>query len=219
MADTPPLEDVKAPEPPPQAPQEPQGDVWKLNKQGKQYINAPHRTGYILRRGEETIAEAIERDRRPKDQMPKAKKGKPKAPTMPDRPDDVDLRAVEEVLAEAFRSPAMVAAMLNDEYLANHFTMHGPHLARNLVKNAEVNPWLRIQLEKMAAGGTAAVTLFSLMGLAGAILAYIGPPVVYIFDLPVGDGARMMMQIPPSRRERQNSDNGHAETAAYPAAA
>ena len=205
------LEGVTPPQPPPAPPAEPTGATWKVNKAGKQYINAPHRTGYILRRGEETIAEAIARDQRPKDQMPKGKKGKPKAPTMPDRPDDVDLRAVEEVLSEAFRSPAMVAAMMNDEYLANHFTIHGPHLARNLVKNAEVNPWLKVQLEKMAAGGTAAVTLFSLMGLAGAILAYIGPPVVYIFDLPVGDGARLMMQIPPSRRERQNADNGRAQ--------
>lgn len=212
------LEQVKPPAEAPPPPEEPVGDDWKLNKAGKQYVNAPHRTGYILRRGEESIAEAIARDQRPKDQMPKAKKGKAKPPTMPDRPDDVDLRTVEEILAEAFRSPAMVAAMLNDEYLANHFTQHGPHLARNLVKNAEVNPWLRIQLEKMAAGGTAAVTLFSLMGLAGALLMYIGPPVVYIFDLPVGDSTRMMMQIPPSRRERQNADNGHAE-AAHTAAA
>lgn len=210
------LEEVAAPpaDPPPEPEPPPE---WKLNKAGKQYVNAPHRTGYILRRGEESIAEAIARDARPKDQMPKAKKGKVKAPTMPDRPDDVDLRAVEEILAEAFRSPAMVAAMLNDGYLADHFTVHGPHLARNLVKNAEVNPWLRLQLEKMAAGGTAAVTLFSLMGLGGAILAYIGPPVVYIFDIPVGDGARLMMQIPPSRRERQNADNGSAQ--AHPAAA
>jgi hypothetical protein len=197
-----PLEDVGAPEPAPPPPPEPEG--WKRDKAGKEYISIPGRRGVIRRRGEETISEALERDQRPKDDKPAGKKKR--TIKQPDAPKDVDLKGLEQALAEAFRSPAMIAGLAGDVYLANHFTVWGPRLARNLVVSAEHNPWLRRHLETMAGGGSAAVGMISLIGLAGGVLAYAAPPLIYVFNLPAPAMAREMFDIPERR-------NGRPETA------
>lgn len=167
---------------------------WKVDKAGNQYIGAVGRKGVIRRRGDESIADALARDQRPKDKAPKAKATKT-AP-IPDKPKDVDLRELEEALVGALRSPAMVAGLAGDEWLANHFTIQAPALARNLVVASESNPWLRRQLEGMAAGGNSAMMIVSLLGLAGAFAAYLAPPIIYLFNLPVPDRARAMFAIP-----------------------
>ncbi len=185
-------EEVGAPEAPPAAPSPP-ADGWRRDKTGREFITVPGRRGPLYRRGEETIQERLDRDKRPKDEKPK---GKGKKPKQPDAPKDADLKGIEAALAEALRSPAMIAGLAGDVYLANHFTVWGPRLARNLVVAAENNPWLRRRLEQMASGGAAAMTVMTLIGLAGGIVAYVGPPIIYMFNLPAPEMARVMFQIP-----------------------
>lgn len=201
------LEETGPPAPPAPDPQAPPAG-WKKDAQGREYITIPGRRGPQYRRGQESIQERIDRAGRPADEKPKGK-SKRKPPGQPDAPKDADLKGLEAALTEALRSPAMIAGLAGDLYLADHFTVWGPRLARNLVVSAEHNPWLRCQLEQMAHGGTAAVAVMSLLGLAGGVIAYAGIPIVYLFNLPVPALAREMYGIP----ERSNG------TAPPPAAA
>ena len=195
-------ENIGPPEPAPEPPPEPP-NAWRTDAAGRQFVTLPGRRGPLYRRGEETIQERLDRANRPPDEKPgKGRKRKP--PPTPDPPKDVDLKGLEAALAEALRSPAMIAGLAGDVYLASHFTVWGPRLARNLVVSAEHNPWLRRQLEQMAGGGTAAVAVMSLIGLAGGVIAYAGIPIVYLFNIPVPATAREMFQIP------QRSPNGSA---------
>lgn len=199
--DLPPLEDVG----PPPADQTPPAEVWKIDRQGREY--APRkdgRSGNVFRQGEESIAQARERDTTAAqgaggDKRPKRK---PKRPKMPDAPRKVDLKELEATIAEALKAPAMPAAMFGDEWAANHFTMSGPYLARNLVLASEHNPWLRMKLEQAATGGDAMMKMVSLVGVGGALFGYAIPPIVYWFNLPVPAKTREMFGIPP-RRERE----------------
>lgn len=168
---------------------------WKRDKNGKEYIVPPGRRGNLYRRGDESVLDAIERDGRPKDQRPR----KPKTVKKPKAPTGTDLRELEEILSEAFKAPAVVCAMAGDEWAANHFTMSGPALARNLVVSSEKNPWLRKKLEDAATGGDAMVQLMTMFALGGAIFMYIAPPAVHWFNLPVPNKAREMFGIPDRR--------------------
>jgi hypothetical protein len=166
---------------------------WLTDKQGRSYIRSPHRRGAIYRREDETIAQALERDGQPRDQRPRRKS---KPPRKPPPPKSVDLRELEQALAEALKSPAVPCAMFGDAWAADHFTNHGPYLARNLMLAAEHNPWLRRKLEAAAQGGDLMMQLFTLGGLAAALGLYLIPPLVWWLNLPLGDQARAMFGIP-----------------------
>lgn len=190
-------------------------DEWRIDKNGKQYTARKGRSGIVYRAGTESIAQALARDALP----PEKKQAKPKkrpAPKPPDPPRDVDLKQLERELAEALKSPAMIAAMAGDEWLANHFTTSGPFLARNLVVASEHNPWLRRKLEEMATGEDAMMKVITLMGVGGALVSYLAPPIVYIFNLPVPEKGREMFGIPP---RRESSEDGSAPPAGWPVAA
>jgi len=188
---------------PPVAPPEtppPSEEVWRVDKNGNQYVpRTDGRSGVIRRQGDETIEQARERDSNPKDQAPKRK---PKKPKMPPAPRKVDLKALEEPLAAALKAPGAVAMSFGDEWAFEHFNMAGPYLARQLVLAAEYNPWLRRRLEEAASGEEAMMKVMGMMAIGGAVVMYFVPPTIYFLNLPVPEQARAMMHVPP-RRERQ----------------
>lgn len=173
---------------------------WKTNKAGREYIVNPGRKGMLFRQGDESVGEAILRAGLPDDPAPKRKskagRHKPDPP-----PATSDLRELEAMLAEAFKSPAVICGMAGDEWAANHFDLAGRALARNLVVASQHNPYLRKKLEAASTGGDAAIQLMSMAALGGAVIMYIGPPVVHWFNLPVPDKAREMFGIPDRRPE------------------
>jgi hypothetical protein len=176
----------------------PPGDGgWQTDAQGKPYVPAQGRRGIVRPKYEgQSVQEALEQDARDRDERPRRKGAKAKKPPPPKR---TDLRELEALLAESFRSPAFLAAAAGDAWMADHFTEQGPLLARNLVLAAEHNPWLRRKLEDMASGGDLMVKVLGMVGLAGALVGYAFPPIVYAFNLPVPNQAREMFGIPPRR--------------------
>jgi len=168
---------------------------WLIDKGGRQYIPAEGRRGRINRQGDETVEQAKARDQQPRDRRPGSRK--PKAPRKAPPPKSLDLRELEEVLAEGLKSPAMMCAAVGDEWAAMHFVTWGPQLARNLVRAAEHNPWLRKRLERAASGADMMLQLVTIVGVAGSFGMYMLPPMVHWFNLPVPDKAREMMNIPP----------------------
>lgn len=180
---------------------------WLRDKNGRQYVprrqGPTGRSGPVYRAGDETVQQALERDALPPEKKVASKKRKPPKP--PEAPRQTDLKALERELAEALKSPAMVAAMFGDPWLPDHFTTSGPYLARNLIVAAEHNPWLLRKLEEMASGGDAMMKVVTMMGVGGALVAYAVPPIVYIFNLPVPDQAREMFSIPPRREHEPES--------------
>jgi hypothetical protein len=179
---------------------------------GRFYVPAKGRSGVVYRQGEETPAQALERDAKgPRDTPPK-RKSKPVGKKQP-APAAQDLKTVEAVLSEALSSPALIAAMMGDEWAANHFTVQAPHVARNLVVASTHNPWLRAKLETMAAEGSelAMMKVITMLGVAGALVGYAVPPMIWWLNLPVPPKAREMFGI-PDRRE-------HATPPAAPTAA
>jgi hypothetical protein len=159
-------------------------------------------------------SDAPEPDRRPR--------RKSKRPPMPDAPRTVDLKELEATLAEALKAPALAAAAFGDEWAANHFTQAGPYLARNLILASQHNPWLKQKLEEAASGEDAMMKVVSLVGVGGALVTYIVPPIIWWLNLPVPSKTREMFGI-PDRRERkpayaaaQNGQPPGAEAAAQP---
>jgi hypothetical protein len=185
--------------------QPPGVEGWERDGRGRLYVKRPGAPGVVFRRDEETVAEALARDASPdKDKRPR-RKAKSKRPPMPEAPSGVDLKALEKMLAEALTAPAMACAMVGDEWSANHFTTQGPYLARNLVLASEHNPWLRRKLEEMATGQDAATKLIAMLGVAGALVGYAVPPIIYFLNLPVPEQARQMFGIPPARQPQPNA--------------
>lgn len=172
--------------------QPPPDDGWLRDSAGRAYIPAQGRRGRINRQGEESVAEALARDGKPKDRKPKRKA----APRKPPPPKSSDLREIEQVLAEAFKSPAMLGAALGDEWTANHFVTWGPQLARNLARASEHNPWLRKKLEGAATSGDMMMQLMTFMGVAGSFGMYLIPPLVYWLNVPFPEQGRAMLGIP-----------------------
>lgn len=171
---------------------------WQTDKRGKEYIPKPQGRGMIYRLDDETVDQALERDRMPKDSRPRRK---PKAPKMPDPSKKPDLKELELTLAEALKAPAMPCAMFGDTWAAEHFTVSGPYLARNLILAADHNPWLKMKLEEAATGQDAMMKMVSLVGVGGALFGYAIPPIIYWLNIPVPDRTRQMFGI-PARRER-----------------
>src|SRR5215831_1279751 len=188
--------------PPPSA----DGDIWQVSKQGRQYHNpTPGKRGarVVYRRGDETIAQAIARDQQELAEAARDKRPqKKKTPKMPDAPRGVDLKELESTIAEALKAPAMVCASFGDEWGAEHFAKSGPYLARNLILASEHNPWLRRKLEEAATGQDAMMMVVSLVGVGGALFAYVIPPVVYWFNLPAPAKTRELFGIPPRKGEQ-----------------
>jgi hypothetical protein len=183
---------------------------WLIDKNGKEYITRPGRPGPFYRKDGETIAEALDRGAKPRDERPKRKS---KTAKKPPRPAKEDLRELEQILAEALRSPAVICAGFGDEWAANHFTNQGPALARNLVVASEHNPWLRKKLESAASGGDTMMQVVTMFGVGGALVGYAIPPIVYWANLPVPDKAREMFGIPPRREHAPNPAPAFAEAA------
>jgi hypothetical protein len=209
-------EDVLTPpEPPPAATEE-----WSITKNGRQYVGRRDgRSGIVYREGEETIEQARARDSTPKDKRPRRK---PKTPKLPPASRKVDLKELEQTLAEALKAPAMLCATFGDEWGAEHFQRAGPYLARNLILASEHNPWLRQKLEEAATGQDAMMMVVSLVGVGGALFVYTVPPVIYFLNLPVPHKTREMFGI-PDRKEKPPpyAADQSAETpeTAFPAAA
>lgn len=188
------LERLAATPPPAEAPEASEAG-WKRDKSGREYVAKPDGPGMVFRRGQETVSEALERNAQGGgDKRPRRRK-----PVAPPPPAAVDLRELEQLFSEAFKSPAMIAGMVGDEWLADHFVDKGPYLARNLVKASETNPWLRRKLEEMAAGGDVTVQILGTLSLAGAVILYAAPPLIYLLNLPVPARARVMLDIPERR--------------------
>ena len=210
-------EDILTPaEPAPTPPTE----EWSVTKDGRQYVGRRDgRSGIIYRQGNETIAEARERDSTPRDKRPRRK---PKTPKMPASPRKVDLKELEQTLAEALKAPAMLCATFGDEWGAEHFQRAGPYLARNLILASEHNPWLRTKLEETATGQDAMMMVVSLIGVGGALFVYAVPPLIYFLNLPAPRKTRELFGI-PDRREHpaQYAADQNADTAesAFPTAA
>jgi hypothetical protein len=202
----PPNGDLPTPEPPPAS------DTWRKDKQEREYIPRPKgKSGIIYRRDGETVEQAIERDAKgPAEKRPRRKS---KPPKMPEAPKKVDLKELEHVLTEALKQPAMICAMRNDQWGADHFTATAPYLARNLIVASEYNPWLRAKLEEAAVGQDAMMRIVGLVPVAGALFLYVVPPIVYWFNLPVAEATRARFGIPP-RREPEYAHP--AETPAEP---
>jgi hypothetical protein len=176
----------------------PAGDGWQRDRRGREYVRARGRRGIVYRQGAETVEEALSRPAHAGDQPPRAR-----TPRKPPPPSSVDLRELEKLLAEVFRSPAIPAgaflAGVDGGWTADHFTNTGPYLARNLVLAAEHNPWLRQKLEKAATGGDLAMRLAAMLPLAGATIMYVVPPLVYWLNLPMPQQGRAMFGIPDRR--------------------
>ena len=203
--------------PPPSA----DGDEWRVARNGRQFYNpTPGKRGarVIYRRGDETIAQAIARDQQELAEAARDKRPqKKKTPKMPDAPRGVDLKELESTIAEALKAPAMVCASFGDEWGAEHFAKSGPYLARNLILASEHNPWLRKKLEEAATGEDAMMMVVSLVGVGGALFAYVVPPVIYYFNLPAPKKTREMFGIPDRKQPPPTYAAGQsAETAPPP---
>lgn len=199
----------------------PQDDGWRTDKRGRAYVPKPG-GGAVFRRDEaETVADALARDAAgppPAGDKRPRRKAKPKRGPLPPAPEGIDLKALEKEIADTLAAPAYGCAMLGDQWAADHFTTQAPLLARNLVLAAEHNPWLRRKLEGMATGQDATMKVLAMFGLAGALVGYAFPPVVYFLNLPVPDKARQMFAIPPRRDEPQPQPDAEGPAPAAPAA-
>lgn len=205
---------------------DPAAQGWRRDKQGRWYAPARGRSGVVYRTGNQTVEEAHAEDAKgPRDTPPKSKKKAPKPPA----PTQASLKELEFMLAEGLKSPAMICAAIGDEWPAEHFTMHGPVLARNLVKAAEHNPWLRAKLEAAMTGEDFMIRLISTFGIASALFMYSVPVVLYytgagnpaardMFGVP--DRAKVRAELAElERREREETRAAQAATRAAGAAA
>lgn len=203
---------------------------WQLDKRGKWYAPARGRSGLLRRVGNETLEEAYARDLadresrgadRPPKPKPKTRSSVPKQPA----PTTVTSIELEALLREVLSAPAMGAGMAGDQWAADHFTREAPVLARNLVAASEHNPWLRRKLEGLVLGEDLLVKLLTLLPVAGALIAYSIPPIIYYFDPPfIPREARQMMHVPDRReitaqRKREEELRAEAAHAAATAAA
>jgi len=110
----------------------------------------------------------------------------------------------------------MLAAMNGDVWAANHFTKEAPVLARNLVKAAEHNAWLRGKLEAALIGDGLLVNLIMAFGVGGALLAYAVPPLIYYVNPSfVSDSTREMFGV-PKRERKEGPDDAAAKVPAAP---
>lgn len=189
------------------------GDVWSVDKRGKKYVSAQGRKGVVYQQGSETVAEALDRDKRGREQRPRRKQ---KTPPVQPAPTKADLKELEHMLTEVLSSPAAIGAMAGDTWTADHFTTQAPVLARNVVVAAEHNPWLRRKLEALANGEAMTLQLMTIAPVVISLLVYAGLPLIYWLNLPVSEQTRLMFNIPDRRK---NDAEPQAPADAYAAAA
>ena len=197
---------------------DPAAQGWKLDGQGRWSVPARGKRGNVYRRGNETPDEAHARAEleASKDRPPKGKRDKVPTGAKPPAPTQVSLKDLEFVLAEGLKSPAMLCAMVGDEWPAEHFTRHGPVLARNLVKASETNPWLREKLEAATRGEDWLFKFMGAAGVAGALMLYAAPPAIYYLNPKfIPREADQMLGI-PQRKGEPDPNRRHADPAAPP---
>lgn len=177
---------------------DPRAQGWKQDVRGRWITPARGRSGMVYRQGNETIEEALARDKKgPKDKRPKSK---PKTAPKPPAPTQESLKELEFLLAEGLKSLAVPCAMLGDSWPADHFTLHGPILARNLVEASKHNPWLRSKLEAAVRGEDFMVKVITTLGIGGALCMYAVPPILYYLPGVAPKEARELFDV-PDRRE------------------
>lgn len=204
-------------------------DGWKIDKQKRKFVAARGRSGIVYRQGNETVEEALARDAKgPRDKPPKKKKGDPAAAAATaaavagkgPAPSKQGLKELEHALAEGLRAPAMAAAMVGDEWLAEHFMKQGPVLARNLVMASEHNPWLRAKLEAAMQGEDIMIKVMTMMTVGGAVIGYVVPPIIYLVNPPfVSEKAREMFGVPERRPDHEEGPRAPATPPAHAAGA
>lgn len=174
---------------------------WQRNKSGREFVpRGGAGKGMIFRQGDETVAQARERDSQiPAEERRPRRKTSTSTPPKPRAPKKADLKLLEQTLADALQAPAMACAAFGDEWGANHFQASGPYLARNLIHAAEYNPWLKEKLETAAEGGDMMMKIMGSIGVAGALVMYVAPPIIYFLNVPVPDKTRELMNIPPRK--------------------
>jgi hypothetical protein len=199
-------------------PPTPHLDEWRTTTDGRFYVPRTDGVSGIIYRWDEdeTVAQARERMKLPRDQRPRRKRERrTNVPKLPDeQPKKPDLKQLEKELAEALKAPAIVCAAVGDEWSAEHFTRAGPYLARNLVLASEHNPWLRQKLEQAATGEDAMMMVVSLVSVGGATITYMLPPVVYWLNVPVSNKMREMFGIPDRRKPPRPPDYAATESTA-----
>lgn len=200
-------EPVSPPKPSPAPSPPPDREQWRKDRNGREFVGkGPGQgKGNVYRLGDETVEQARARtiaDRAARDAGETRPRRKTKVPKLQEAPREVDLKELEASLVEALKAPAMVSAMFGDEWAAEHFTRSAPYLARNVIRAAEHNPWLRKRLEQAATGEEAMMIVVSLVGVAGGLVMYLVPPLVWWFNLPVSPKTRELLGVP--RRDRVN---------------
>lgn len=99
---------------------------------------------------------------------------------------------IEQALAEILCAPAMAAALMDDEWAAQHFVVNGKELAHRLAVVSERNDQLRRWCENLLQGESVFV-----VGMAAA--AYIIPALLHFNIIPGPDG---MLGVPRRPRRR-----------------
>jgi hypothetical protein len=108
-----------------------------------------------------------------------------KAPRRRNRVTKKGTQAIEDALTEILQIPAVPAAMLGDEWMADHFTTQGRQLANRIAITSERNPVLRGWCERAMEGeGIAVLFIASLM--------YAAPPLMHFGVIPGGE----MIDVP-----------------------
>lgn len=178
------------------------GEVWLTDKNGRAYVKrGGGKAGIIIRQEDgETVEQARARDALPKSE--RRPRRRPRTPKLPPAPSKIDLKALEQALSEGLKAPGAICASFGDEWGAEHFTSRGPYLARNLVLASQHNPWLREKLEQAASGEDAMMKIVGLLGVGGAFVMYVAPPVIYYLNLRVPDKTRGMLDLPPRRDDQ-----------------
>lgn len=200
MIDTPEIaDDLEEPVGPPE--RESAGE-WRKDRNGNEYVPRREGRGRVMRQGQESVEEAHARDAGPR---PTARPKRPKK-KLPDPPKKIELKLLEEELANALKAPGAVCMAIGEEWPAEHFIENAKPLARNLVLAADHNPWLLRQLEEIATGQQAMGKIISLFAVSGALFMYAVPPAIYFLNLSVPDSARAMLgrngQPIPHRKPR-----------------
>jgi hypothetical protein len=98
-------------------------------------------------------------------------------------------QAIEDALTEILQIPAVPAAMLGDQWMAEHFTTQGRQLANRIAITSERNPVLRGWCERAMEGEGIAVLLI-------ASLMYAAPPLMHFGIIPGGQ----MIGVPVLRK-------------------
>jgi hypothetical protein len=181
---------------------------WKLDKRQRYYTSAgpAGRAGVIYRDGDESIQEAIDRDREARENG-RPPKSKPAKTTKAPAPTRKTAQELEKALTASLEAPAMLAGLHGDEWVASHIYREAPTLARNLVAAAEHNPKLWAKLESIAGGETAFGQMILQIAVANALVAYALPPMLFYLGDRAPQRLRDTFQVPPKPRKQARQES------------